>query len=211
MSYAEDEGIDAYTEGDIKYLSRKKMDNLIFKPILVSGIESANNKITLLEQETAKQYPTKYSFFQFKQGTEEQTKAYTQFLELGVSIGKVYEIAIKETQGVNKMSGKPITYRNIAYFKTGKTENTSTTKPPYQEKFEPSNDFVNRKDFIQFATQVKTALEKLNKEVGGINTILTSMGVDPKAIDLHTASHPKEEIPIVGDPDEIKIEDIPFN
>ena len=96
------------------------MENLPIKQIKVSGIESSENKITLLEQVEGKQYPTKYSFFQTKQdGT--QSKAYTQFLSMGVVAGGTYSIAVKETQGVNKVSGKPVTYRNIAFFSDGST------------------------------------------------------------------------------------------
>lgn len=98
--------------------------DVIKKAIEVQKIEDSADKITLFEQTGDQKYPTKYSFFKKTQaGTE--SKAYTQFQELEVQAGKVYQIAVKETKGVNKVSGKEITYRNIAFFYTGDTSNTT--------------------------------------------------------------------------------------
>jgi hypothetical protein len=85
------------------------------KTILVSGIESNTGKITLLEQEEGKQYPVKYSFFMnTTNGTP--TETFTQFTQLGVSIGNSYQILVRDVAATNKMSGKPVTYRNIVSF-----------------------------------------------------------------------------------------------
>ena len=105
------------------------MENLPIKQIKVSGIESSENKITLLEQVEGKQYPTKYSFFQTKQDGI-QSKAYTQFLSMGVVAGGNYSIAVKETEGINKVSGNPVRYRNIAYFSTGVVGSTPEAQKP---------------------------------------------------------------------------------
>lgn len=134
MSWADDNGISDYSAWDLP--NRKTVDEIINKSILISGIEDKDNKIFLMEQTGGQQYPTKYSFFKETQAGE-HSKAFTQYQEMGVSVGKVYTIAVKETQGVNKMSGKPVTYQNIAYFITGGTQTPNQTENPAQVNSAP--------------------------------------------------------------------------
>lgn len=86
------------------------MSDLITKTIKVSGINSEDGKITLSDGEN------KYSFFKTKSGSEEETKAYSQYKSLRVEEGQEYPIAFKENQ--KEYNGKTVTFRNIMFFAT---------------------------------------------------------------------------------------------
>jgi len=147
--------------------------------INVTGIESKDGKVTLLMQEEGRKYPTKYSFFMMKQDGQ-PSKAFTQFTELGVQIGKVYVAEIKETVKQNPMSGKDVTYRNIMWFYTGK--DATLTSVPKQTKNAPQ---VN--------------LEALTAKIAeGFSTR------DAKIKDLEKRVH------ILEFPDEININEVPY-
>lgn len=152
--------------------------------IEVQKIEDSADKITLFEQTGEQKYPTKYSFFKKTQaGTE--SKAYTQFQELGVEAGKVYQIAVKETKGVNKVSGKEVTYRNIAFFYTGDTSNI-----PEPFKTSPAGnsgltELSNRLDNASKAFMIMSKkIETLEKEVEGLKGALITEE-NEKAFEFH--------------------------
>jgi hypothetical protein len=108
------------------------MENTIRRAISITGIEDKDGKVTIMEQVGEQKYPTRYSFFKLKQdGTK--SKAFEQYETMGVATGKVYEIAVKEIKGTNKMSGKEVTYRNIAFFYTGEP-----SMPTQQPRTQPS-------------------------------------------------------------------------
>ena len=130
------------------------MEEITNKAITISGIEMKDGKITLMEQVGGQQYPTKYSFFENTQsGTP--SKAFTQFQKLKPQIGQIVNIAVKETQGTNKMSGKPVTYRNIAYFVTGQSDvpqepqnsTTGQNRPSGGYQKQPPKDFKATMDY----------------------------------------------------------------
>jgi hypothetical protein len=93
-----------------------------FKTINISGVESNEKKITLLQGKE------KYYFWITKKDGS-STKAYEQFQKFRFNAGDSVEIAVKEEERTfTNGQGKEITYtdRNIAYFKT-LDENTPST------------------------------------------------------------------------------------
>ena len=160
------------------------MENLPIISIKVSGIESSENKITLLEQVEGKQYPTKYSFFQTKQdGT--QSKAYTQFLSMGVVAGGTYSIAVKETEGINKVSGKPVKYRNIAYFSTGGQQSATSPQKPQGGATESQIEALESRIAAGFAKrdeQIRQLNELVFKLQGMIQGLLPPQAPDNSEI-----------------------------
>jgi len=125
--------------------------------INVTGIESKDGKITLLDHRSGDKYPTKYTFWMNKQdGTP--SKAFTQFSELGVQIGKVYQAEVKEVTKPNPKSGKDATYRNVMFFHTGKV--TTPTPNP-----KPTQDYVSRTEFENTTQAIRMAFKELRDKL----------------------------------------------
>ena len=147
--------------------------DIIKKAIQVQKIEDSAEKITLFEQTGEQKYPTKYTFFK-KTQKGEMTKAYDQFNELDVQAGKVYQIAVKETKGMNKVSGKEITYRNIAFFYTGDTSNITEQTSPQSNSDELSKRLDNAsKAFVELD-------RKLNEKIKALDLRLSVLELETK-------------------------------
>jgi hypothetical protein len=166
------------------------MEEITNKAITISGIEMKDGKITLMEQVGGQQYPTKYSFFENTQsGTP--SKAFTQFQKLKPQIGQIVNIAVKETQGTNKMSGKPVTYRNIAYFVTGQSDvpqepqnsTTGQNRPSGGYQKQPPKDFKATMDYkgTQIAKMQDNKEESMRLFSSGRDATLVITSTQPNA------------------------------
>jgi len=126
--------------------------------INITGIESTDGKITLLDHRSGDKYPTKYTFWMNKQdGTP--SKAFTQFTELGVQIGKVYQVEVKEVTKPNPKSGKDATYRNVMFFHTGK----APVSAPKNQEYVSKTEFENSLQAVRMA--FKELRDKLDKHI----------------------------------------------
>ena len=179
------------------------------KTITISNIESPVGKIVLCEQVPGKQYPVKYSFFQ-KTQQGQTSKAYEQFLSMEIQSGDTVDISFDETQGVNKVSGKPVTYRNIKFFYEGETtheQTSSSTISTPQAPSQPSNE--SRLD------KMATWAKQITLDIDGIKSSILelegSLAMHEDSVVAHKST-PEPAIPTVIIEEDIEVDGvkIPF-
>jgi len=131
--------------------------------ITITAINQSGGKITLEEQVGGQQYPTRYSFFEnFPDG--KSTPVYDQYQDLGLKVGDIVTIDVKETKKANQF-GKEVTYRNITSFGTGDAlDTTSCTKTsqnsPQASTVRPMYDSFPKKD-------IKTTMDYKARQISG--------------------------------------------
>lgn len=147
------------------------------KNIKISGIESKENRISLLE-DIGKQYPVRYSFFMTWQGNN--TDVYDQFLSLGVQIGKNYDIEVVEKPGKNA-GGKEVVYRNITKFydapqktpkiNAGQSKNPPTTSDTTEQPNTPHSSILNAtNDLAKLEEKIRLAFKTRDERIDFLMT-----------------------------------------
>lgn len=186
------------------------------KQITVSGIESKENRISLLE-DIGKQYPVRYSFFMTWQGNN--TDVYDQFLSLGVGIGKNYDVEVVEKPGKNA-GGKDVVYRNITKFYDApqKTpQNAPTTQPNQNNTSYPTQPQKTSPDAVLKLTeqirQLSLNQDKLVNEILELNKkfrgLYGACVAGNKETETAYEFHCEMELKQVDD-EKINLENLPF-
>jgi len=150
--------------------------------ITVSGIENNSGRIVLHEDNGGK-YPVKYSFFiNWPDGNP--TDVYEEFLTQDVKIGGTYTVEVVEKQGINKISGKPVTYRNITSF-GGSTPVGNSNAPQSNDRIERMADWAKKAS--EDIGWCKQHISDLEAEVSG----LQNGAPGSPAYELHKALDPQ--------------------
>lgn len=183
-------------------------------------VESINQEGNIIIIKSGGKY---YSFFITKKdGT--QSRAYQDYMKLGVMIGKTFSFGVTESMG--KSQGRAITYRNICVIgeARGSVSSQEAQGGAYQTQVVPTPQneikYQTMSDFeVKLLSEIGRLASGYEKLFNAIKTIELALPEEIRnAMQIHESDNqlenlqkvglePNSDIPVVED---VKTEDVPF-
>jgi len=169
----------------------------------VEGIESDEKRIKIKSQGLT------YSIF-LRKNDGQETKAFQNYKELNVNIGKVFSFGFSEKTGTAQ-KGDPITYRNIAVISDAKGQKP-TPRGWSDQATEKESEFVSKKFILELIKQnnLKMPTREVERAITPTQpqTPLESNPVAPSVIQDNNIDIPKFNKRM--EEEEINYNEIPF-